>query len=82
MSANILPRFNAAMNAIEDERKVARIILDAGETPEPMTNPTRQLAKPGDPRVLRAIPVIARGVGGCIPGSNPLAALLLSDRTR
>jgi hypothetical protein len=35
----------------------------------------RELTKPGDPRVLRAIPVIARGIGGTIPGTQPHSAL-------
>jgi len=77
----LLPRFTNTR--LEDERKIARVILDGTETPAPEKNPKRELAKPGDPRVLRAIPVIARGVGGTVPGTDPLGALLTSDhRTR
>lgn len=74
--SHLLPRFHAASERIEDERKIGRVILNSGEAPEPVKNPRRALAKPGDPRVLRAIPVIARGVGGTVPGTEPLAALL------
>ena len=74
MSPPLLPRFTNTR--LEDERKIAAVILDNTEEPAPEKNPKRELAKPGDPRVLRAIPVIARGVGGTVPGTDPLAACL------
>lgn len=40
---------------------------------------------PGDPagrKTLRGIPCIAMGVGGTIDGTNPLGALLDSERNR
>lgn len=72
--SHLLPRFTNTR--MEDERQIAKAILDAGDAPEPMKNPRHALAKPGDPRVLRAIPVIARGVGGTIPGTQPLTEVL------
>lgn len=43
---------------------------------------TRHIASPaGSEQALRGIPVVgARGVGGTIRGSNPLAALLANER--
>jgi hypothetical protein len=80
--SHLLPRFHATTERMEDERKIGRVLLDGGEIPEPEKNPRRQLVKPGDPRVLRAIPVIARGVAGCIPGTEPYGAFVLSERMR
>ena len=65
----ILPRFNAAMNAIEDERKVARIVLESGPSEQPATIARATL--PGDNRRLRGIPCVARGVAGVSPGTDP-----------
>jgi hypothetical protein len=57
--------------------KIARILRDTA-SPEP-ERPSRGTA-PGDERKLRGIPVQARGVGGTIPGSDPVSALLDNDR--
>lgn len=65
----ILPRFNAAMTAIEDERKVARIVLEAGPLEQPATIARATL--PGDNRRLRGIPCVSRGVAGVSPGTDP-----------
>lgn len=78
----LLPRFHAASERIDDERKIAQAVLDGKEAPSEPKSLRRALAKPGDPRVLRAIPVIARGVGGTIPGTEPLAALITSEGVR
>jgi hypothetical protein len=45
------------------------------EPDQPPRTIKRELVKPGDPRVLRAIPVIAPGIGGTIPGTQPHSAL-------
>lgn len=52
------------------------------ETPDLDT--TRVIASPaGSERALRGIPVVgARGVGGTIMGTNPLAALISRERQR
>lgn len=34
----------------------------------------------GDARKLRGVPVIARGVGGTQPGTDPLAAIIAKER--
>ena len=60
--SQILRRFNAAMERIDDERKLGRIILEAAtaETPETVARATL----PGDNRRLRGFPRSSRG-GRC-----------------
>lgn len=69
--SQILRRFNQAMERVEDERKLGRILQETGETPKSVARAT--LA--GDPRRLRGIPVIARGVSGTSPGTDPSTVL-------
>jgi hypothetical protein len=52
----------------EDERKLAKILLETGE-PAPITT-TTQATLPGDKRRLRGIPVVG-GVSGTSPGTDP-----------
>lgn len=69
--SRILPRFTDTR--LQDEAKLARILLETGEPAPP---PTAQRATlPGDTRRLRGIPV-AGGATGTSPGTDPLAALL------
>ncbi len=81
---NILPRYLNNDHA-QWEAKLARILIDTGE-PTPPTNTTRKLtgyrSGEGDRQRMRAIPVIAEGVGGTIPGTHPLAALIAKDPRR
>lgn len=72
----ILPRFTAAMTAIEDARKIGRILEETGIATPIATRGTAG----GDDRRLRGIPCVARGVAGCSPGTNPLAQALRSIR--
>lgn len=74
----LLPRFYAATQRIDDEKKLARILLesDAAETPKTVTRATL----PGDNRRLRGIPCVARGVSGVSPGTDPLAQVTRSVR--
>ncbi len=74
----ILPRFYKALEAIEDERLVARIVLEAGPSEQPQTIAKATL--PGDTRRLRGIPCVARGVSGVSPGTDPLAHVLRTIR--
>lgn len=67
--SHILPRFNKAMLAIEDARKIGRILEETGDP-----GPTQTVARAtlgGDDRRLRGIPCIARGVAGVSPGTAP-----------
>lgn len=70
--SHILPRFNAAMTAIEDARKIGRILEESGAMMAPLA--IRGTAG-GDDRRLRGIPVVARGVSGVSPGTHPLTAI-------
>lgn len=70
-----LPRYTNT--TLDDERKLARILLETGDPAPPTT--VARATLPGDTRRLRGIPVQARGVGGTSPGSNPLAALLAHE---
>lgn len=67
--SHTLPRFHAHHQRIDDERKLARILLETGE-PAPTTQRPGATAG-GDERKLRGIPAIGRGVTGAIPGSVP-----------
>lgn len=67
--SQLLPRFMAAAQKIEDERKLVRIVLESSGSDNPVT--VSRATLPGDNRRLRGIPVCARGVSGAIPGTNP-----------
>lgn len=63
-----LPRF--LDTRAEDERKLARILLETGASvPEPAR--TAGATAGGDERRLRGIPAIGRGVSGAISGTQP-----------
>lgn len=67
--SRILPRFNAEMERLEDQRKVAKIVLEA--SPEVVSQTVARATLPGDTRRLRGIPCVARGVAGVSPGTDP-----------
>lgn len=69
----ILPRYNRAALRIEDERKVARIVLESGGSDQAKT--VARATLPGDNRRLRGIPCVARGVAGVSPGTDPRSAI-------
>lgn len=76
--SQLLPRFTAALQRLEDERKIGRILAETGEA-----RATRTVARatlPGDTRRLRGIPVVGFSVSGTSPGTDPMAELLRSDR--
>lgn len=79
-----LPRY-LPTDHTEWERKLAAILLETGE-PAPPATLTRNLigyrSSEGDLQRLRAIPCIAKGVGGTVPGTNPVSALLAQERKR
>lgn len=81
----LLPRFYLAQQQIEDERKLARIILETGGLPDeagdakPSSRPTRG-ADGHDWRRRRGTPIIGKGVSGAMPGTNPLDALIAKER--
>ena len=75
-----MPRFRAQLQAVEDERKLARILLETGETAPPKTS--AGATSGGDWQRMRGLPMIAKGVGGTAPGSDPLGALIAKERRR
>lgn len=62
-------RFRFTDAAVEDERRLGQILLETGAESRP-----RQSAAQAEPGDLRGIPVIAMGVGGTSPGSDPFLA--------
>jgi hypothetical protein len=70
--SHLLRRFHAYSERIEDERKVARIVLESQGAEVPAT--VARATLPGDTRRLRGIPVCARGVTGVSPGTDPSSA--------
>lgn len=69
----LLPRFHRFTEKLEDERKIARVILESGPLEVPST--VAKATLPGDSRRLRGIPAIGRGVAGVCPGTNPTDAV-------
>jgi hypothetical protein len=65
----ILPRFQAAMEKIEDARKIGRILQDTGECPDGAQVAAGATAG-GDARRARGVPIVCRGVRGTAPGPD------------
>lgn len=63
----ILRRFRAHAERIEDERKLAQILIETGEAAPAQAGATA----PGDTRKLRGIPAIGRGVTGACKDTVP-----------
>lgn len=80
MATQLLPRFYARAETAERERRNARIALEVGAAPLPSTAAGETLA--GDRERLRGVPVVARGVGGAIPHTSPLAELMQREERR
>lgn len=76
----LLPRFNAAMQRMQDAEKIGRILAETGD-PGPVRTVSRATL-PGDNRRLRGIPVVGFSVTGTSPGTDPLGAVLSSEARR
>lgn len=75
----IVPRHVVYEQRMRDLAKVVEIIETTGDRQvEATTRLGRNTA--ADARVLRMIPVCAEGVGGKIPGTNPLEALIETEK--
>lgn len=73
----ITPRHERAEQRARDLEKVIRIIDNTPTTT--ITTTAKQIgyrSGEGDRQRMRAIPVIAEAVGGTIPGTDPLNALI------
>ena len=80
--AQLLPRFQRRQQEVEDERRIARIILETGGSEKDARASLRLVSRSADghdPARLRGLPAIGRNVSGEIPGTNPLAALLRKE---
>lgn len=75
----LLPRYYRRTLARLDAAAVDEAV---GTPTEPERAPRYELAKPADTRVLRMLPVHARGVCGVIPGTDPEAALVRKESSR
>jgi hypothetical protein len=73
--AELLPRFTAAMEGIRDAERLGRILEEVGDAPVAVGKATAG----GDPRRLRGVPAVGRGVSGAVSGSQPLAELLRKE---
>ncbi|HEU5489278.1 MAG TPA: hypothetical protein VFU84_00675 [Gaiellaceae bacterium] len=75
-----LPRFYRHLQAIEDARRIGRILEETGEIPEGPASAGATAA--GDPSRLRGIPAVGRGCSGAIPGTRPGENLFRESRRR
>ena len=59
-------------------KQLTELARETGNDLSLVTEKKYRESKSGDPRTLRGIPVVgvAGGMGGVIPGTNPLAALM------
>ena len=71
----ILARFHRLADEAAIEAKVARVCRTAPDLLERLDP-----ASPAGRRALRGIPCVANGVTGTIPGTDPLGAILDSER--
>lgn len=69
----LLPRFNRFTERLEDERKIARVLMESEGAEIPST--VARATLPGDNRRLRGIPCVARGVAGVSPGTDPTVVI-------
>lgn len=76
----ILPRFYRDLQHLEDERKLARILLETGEAAPDAKTITRVMH--GDGARLRGLPAVGRGISSTSPGTDPVAALLAKEARR
>jgi hypothetical protein len=68
---------------VEDERKIAQAILEAGDAPPELNGRVlRRSADGHEPSRLRGLPAIGRNVSGAVRGSDPVRALLAKEARR
>ena len=76
----LLPRFYRRMQAIADEQKVGKIILETGDEPDTTNGkPLTRSADGHDPARLRGLPAIGRNVSGARVDADPVKALLRKE---
>ncbi len=67
----VLPRWNAYLERVEAEKAVAKAILEAGDHPDSNGRVYRRSADGHNRDRRRGLPLITRGVGGTMPGTEP-----------
>jgi hypothetical protein len=77
---DLLPRFTAALERIEDAKRIGEIIIEGGEVEAEAGKLLRSSADGHRNDRMRGCPVIAKGVRGTAPGTGPLSALLAKER--
>lgn len=83
--ARLLPRYRGNQSSFLERRRLQReqaaALLHAVATDPDTPLPLRDiLTKPGDPRQLRGIPAIGRGVTGALYDEDPVRALEHKER--
>jgi hypothetical protein len=80
-----LPRFYIRQQRIEDERRLAQILLETGGSVDEVERDAggprlvSRSADGHDPARLRGLPAIGRNVTGATVATNPVAALLRKE---
>jgi hypothetical protein len=80
VSERLLPRFYLRQQQLEDERKLAKIILEAG-----VAEGAPQLMRGADGhdwQRRRGLPIVGKGVSGVMRGTDPLGALIAKENGR
>jgi len=75
----LLPRFYVFAQRVEDERRLAQIILEGGEVENEAGVPLRRSAYGHRSDRRRGLPVISKGISGTAPRTDPLAELLRKE---
>jgi hypothetical protein len=78
-----LPRFYRRQEELEDERKLAQILLESGGSLDEVAGPKLVNGADGHHWArMRGLPLISKGVRGTMTGTDPLGALLAKERQR
>lgn len=79
-----LPRYLAFEEKCRDIEKLAKLLLEteAEIAPEVNGKVLRASASGHHKARMRGFPIIAKGVGGTAPGTDPLGALLRKENRR
>ncbi len=78
--ARRLPRFRDRAAMLAEQRAVFRKAVS--ETVDEGRDVSMPQRAAGDPRDLRGIPAISRGVGGVMPGTDPVREAIRRDEQR
>ena len=75
----LLPRYRASIERIEDDRRIAKILLEGDEVEPVLGMPLRRSADGHNRDRRRGLPVVSKGIGGTSPGTDPVSALLAKE---